>query len=93
MIDKLQSTCGCGQPVKYSSPCGKGSCNKYKHCPTYEELEEDYWKSERDIQVYRNFVNKLDDYFEYRFESMKDQKKVNQLLQDLTEALVRLEEE
>jgi len=93
MIDKLESTCGCGKPVRYTSHCGKGSCNKRKRCLAYEELLEENKKNERYTRAYRNFVNKVDDHFEYRFESMKDQKKVHQLLQDLTEALVRLEEE
>ena len=93
MIDKLESTCGCRKPVKYTSTCGKGSCNKYKHCPTYEELLQENKKNERYTWTYRNFVNKIDDYFEYRFESKKDQRKVHQLLQDLTDSLVRLEEE
>ena len=93
MIEKLESTCGCGKPVKYTSPCGKGSCNKRKRCPTYEELLEENKKNERYTWTYRNFVNKVDDYFEYPFESKKDQKKVHQLLQDLTDSLVRLEEE
>lgn len=93
MIDKLESTCGCGQPVKYISDCRKGSCNKRKRCPTYEELLEENKKNERYTWAYRNFVNKVDDYFEYRFESKKDQMKVYQLLQDLTDSLVRLEEE
>lgn len=47
MIDKLETTCGCGQPTRYTSPCGKGYCNKRKRCPTYEELLEENKKNER----------------------------------------------
>ena len=57
--------------------CGKGSCNK----------------NERYRCAYRNFVNQIDDYFEYRNESIEDRKKVHQLLQNLTEQLVKIEED
>jgi hypothetical protein len=93
MIDKLESTCQCGKPVKYTSPCRKGSCNKYKRCPTYEELLEQNKLNERYLRAYRTFVNGVDDYFEYRNESEKDRQKVHQLLQNLTDRLVNLEEE
>ncbi len=39
MMD-MDSVCGCGKPVKYTSKCGKGSCNKYARCPTRKELED-----------------------------------------------------
>ena len=57
--------------------CGKGSCDK----------------NERYLKAYRNFVNQIDDYFEYRDESIEDRKKVHQLLQNLTEQLVNVENE
>ena len=31
--------CGCGRMAKYEDSSGLGSCNKYKRCPTYGELE------------------------------------------------------
>jgi len=93
MIDKLESTYPCGKLVEYTSTCGKGSCNKYKRYPTYEELLEQNNLNERYLRVYRNFVNNTDDYFEYRNESKKDRQKVHQLLQNLTDQLVNLEEE
>ena len=61
--------------------------------PTYEELCEDVRKNERYLKAYRNFVNQIDDYFEYRSESTEDRKKVHQLLQNLTEQLVKIENE
>ena len=30
--------CGCGREVRYQLS-GKGSCNKYMRCPSYEDLE------------------------------------------------------
>ena len=64
-----------------------------KRCPTYEELCEDVRKNERYLKAYRNFVNQIDDYFEYRNEPIEDRKKVHQLLQNLTEQLVNVENE
>ena len=32
--------CGCGKKVKYTTSDGKGACNKYGRCPTYDELSE-----------------------------------------------------
>lgn len=90
---QTEYSCGCGKPVRYITSCGKGSCNKYQRCPTYEELELQTRKEERYRWAYRNFVNNIDDYFEYTNESQKDRKKVHQLLQNLTEQLVKIEEE
>lgn len=39
-FDTLEDTCGCGKPVKYTTSNGKGACNKYGRCPTYNELDE-----------------------------------------------------
>ena len=93
MIDKLETNCPCGQPARYTSPCGKGNCNKRKRCPTYEELLKENKLNVRYTWAYRNFVNKVDDYFEYQNESKKDRQKVHQLLQNLADQLVNLEEE
>lgn len=35
----LDQKCNCGRAVRYISPDGVGSCNKYVRCPTYEDLE------------------------------------------------------
>ena len=35
----ISVNCGCGRPARYSLS-GIPSCNKYKVCYTYEELEE-----------------------------------------------------
>lgn len=93
MIDKLESTCPCGKPVRYTFPCGKGSCNKYARCLSYEEILEKNDRNEKYLRAYRNFVNNIDDYFEYRNESKKDRQKVHQLLQNLTDQLVNSEEQ
>lgn len=87
-----EDKCGCGKPVRYTTSDGKGACSKYGRCPTYEELCDDVRKNERYRWAYRNFVNQIDDYFEYRNESIEDRKKVHQLLQNLTEQLVKIEE-
>ena len=50
------------------------------------------FKEERYRWAYRNFVNQIDDYFEYSNESLKDRKKVHQLLENLTDKLVGIEE-
>ena len=44
-------------------------------------------KEESYLSAYRNFINKIDDYFEYRNESLKDRKKVHELLDKLSEEL------
>lgn len=59
----------------------------------YDQLLKENRMNERYTWAYRNFVNEVDDYFEYRCESKKDQQKVYQLLQNLTERLCRLEKE
>lgn len=37
-------------------------------------------REEEYLSVYRSFINELDDYFEYRNESLSDREKVHQLL-------------
>ena len=49
------------------------------------------FKEERYRWAYRNFVNQIEDYFEYRNESLKDREKVHQLLGNLTDKLVEIE--
>lgn len=84
--------CNCGLPVKYLHGDNIFSCNKYAVCSTYDELLESIRKEERYCWAYRNFVNQIDDYFEYSNESLEDRKKVNQLLGNLTDKLVEIEE-
>ena len=39
MSDNKIDLCGCGKPVRYEDlETQEGSCNKYKRCPSYEEL-------------------------------------------------------
>lgn len=88
--------CGCGKDGRYihiRDGVEVLSCNKYQRCSTYEDLLISNRNSDRYTWAYRNFVNAIDDYFEYRCESKKDQKKVHQLLQNLTEALVVINNE
>ncbi len=79
-------SCGCGRPVRYSTQGNTdgGSCNKYGRCPTYEELRAALEIANRRLTLFQETVNKIDDYFEYGMESKKDQKKVFQLLGNLT---------
>lgn len=88
-----EDKCGCGKRVRYTTSDGKGSCNKCGCCPTYDELCGEVNKNERYRWAYRNFVKQIDDYFEYKNESIKDRKKVHQLLQNLSDQLVNIEEE
>lgn len=83
----MEDLCGCGKPVRYVSSEGKGSCNKYARCPTYDDLRDTLGLANRRLGVYQQAINKIDDYFEYSMESKRDQKKVHQLLGNLTDAL------
>lgn len=47
-------------------------------------------KDEEYLSAYRSFVNEIDDYFEYRNESLSDRKKVYQLLDNLTDKLMEI---
>ena len=83
----INMKCNCGLPAKYSHAGKENSCNKYKVCLPYDELLENTRKEERYRWAYRNFVNQIDDYFEYRNESLVDRKRVHQLLGNLTDKL------
>jgi len=90
MIDEK---CGCGKPVRYSMPGdfdAPGSCNKYTRCPTYEELQVTLRSANTCLMAYQHAVNILDDYFEYSMESKQDQKKVHQILGNLTDSLTKI---
>lgn len=82
-------TCGCGKPAEYVSPANpnEGSCNKYNRCPTYEELKVFAARKQRVLNLYQQAIDVIDDYFEYRCESKKDQRKIHQILENLTEEL------
>ena len=88
MTDK--AVCGCGKPVRYATAPGKedeGSCNKHGRCATYEELKEALRTSGMQLSLYRDAVNKIDDYFEYAMESKRDQQKVHHILENLTDSI------
>lgn len=94
MLEDTKCPCGKeGRYIEMVDDVETYSCNKYQRCPTYEELLVSNRNSDRYTWAYRNFVNNIDDYFEYSCESKRDQKKVHQLLQNLTETLVRVENE
>ena len=38
-LTQTLGTCGCGKPIRYATKDGKGACNKYGRCPTYDELQ------------------------------------------------------
>jgi hypothetical protein len=44
-------------------------------------------KADKTLALYQHAVNQIDDYFEYSMESKKDQKRVHQVLVNLTDAL------
>lgn len=54
---------------------------------SYDEILQELNKQKKYLNCYRDFVNQIDDYFEYRNESLKDRKKVHQLLGNLTDKL------
>jgi hypothetical protein len=64
-----------------------GSCNKHGRCPTYEELRLGMIKANSQLFSYQKAINEIDDYFEYAMESKQDQKKVHQILGNLTDKL------
>ena len=39
-LEEEQQKCGCGKDIRYSTSCGKGACNKYQRCLSYEEQAE-----------------------------------------------------
>lgn len=78
--------CNCGEPIRYIHKTG-ASCNKYTVCPTYEALLDQIELCEKVAKYYQNSLNTIDDYFEYSNESLKDRKKVFQILETLTDNL------
>lgn len=81
--------CGCGKPVRYmmGGNFENGSCNKYMRCLTYDELQSTLNGANKLLSAYQVAVNKIDDYFEYANESLKDRKKVHQILGNLTDEI------
>jgi len=85
MINEL---CGCGNKGHYRSTIdGSWSCNKRMRCPTYNELRDQLRVANKHLSLYQKAINNLDDYFEYAMESKKDQKKVHQIIGNLTDLL------
>ncbi|AKO61114.1 hypothetical protein AXI76_gp213 [Pseudoalteromonas phage H101] len=83
----IDMKCGCGRQARYYMKDKEGSCNKYQRCKTYEELLDDNKRLVESITLYGKTMNQIDDYFEYRNESVQDRKKVHQLLGNLTDKL------
>lgn len=55
-LNDLLGVCGCGRPVRYTSKDGKGACNKYGKCPTYEELCEMLTQANLKIHQIRQII-------------------------------------
>jgi len=89
--DIVLDKCGCGNDARYvkigESGIEEQSCNRYGRCPTYEEIRTSLEVSSKRLGVFKKAVDMIDDYFEYSNESKKDQKKVFQILGNLTDAL------
>ena len=51
-MNGLDGKCGCGRDVRYSSQDGKGACNKYARCLSWEQQD-------KLIKKLRSEVNKL----------------------------------
>lgn len=83
--------CGCGKPARYmtfkNGNTQGGACNKYQRCLTREELIDTLSIANSRLKEYMKAINEIDDYFEYAMESKKDQKKVHQILGNLTDRL------
>jgi len=88
----MKGKCGCGRPVRYSTPGNEdgGSCNKYGRCPTYEQLANALESSNRKLDCYRKAINKIDKHFGYNMDSNIDQRKVFQILGNLTDNLEKI---
>ena len=43
--------------------------------------------SDKILNSYIKAINKIDDYFEYQYQSIKDQQRVHKILKELTEDL------
>ena len=87
----MKEICGCGKPVRYIDSKGIESCNKYGRCPTYEELNKSAQRIQRCLTIYQNAINKIDDYFEYSSESKVDQKKVYQIIGNMSDDLKKVD--
>lgn len=51
--------CGCGKPTKYSTFCGRGSCNKYQRCLSYKELNSLCKTLKEENLTYRFYLDKI----------------------------------
>jgi len=54
-----EDKCGCGKPVRYTTVCGKGACNKYNRCLTYEEQSELIEKLVPKVRSYEFVLQKI----------------------------------
>lgn len=51
--------CGCGRDIRYSTSCGRGSCNKYQRCLSYEEQEELIKVLSSKVVIYEHNLHKI----------------------------------
>jgi len=54
-----QDKCGCGRDVRYSTSDGKGSCNKYGRCLSWEEQAKLIRELQHKVGVYENSLEKI----------------------------------
>ncbi len=89
--DNEGTLCGCGRAGRYTmiglDGISVSSCNKYKRCPTYDELKESFRVSQSHVLKYRRAVDMIDEYFEYESGCSADRKYVNMVLGNLANGL------
>ena len=73
MNDKIFNAdkCGCGRDVRYTSSDGKGSCNKYYRCLTWDEQDKLIRRTQIDSDTYKTALEEIKDMvdgecYEYR---------------------------
>jgi len=54
-----EDLCGCGKPVRYTTTDGRGACNKYGRCPTYEELSDKLADAKADLHVLKERISDI----------------------------------
>lgn len=55
--NRNHATCNCGAPIRYSHANGKGSCNRYEVCPSYDDLKKEHEHYRKVSQMYLNTLN------------------------------------
>ncbi len=55
----MDAKCGCGDPIRYTTASGKGSCNKYHECLTYQEQADLIKKLQSKVNTYEHFLGQI----------------------------------